>query len=467
MGIRMGEHKQATLFRSAHNRAVRVEASEADLSEDPGALVLRDVAAQMGLDDAVAKHLVDRRSTAHVVHSLPSLIRTAVLLHAHGWVDQDDADLLRHDPVFRVGVADGRGASAADRPLASQPSISRTITMLAEAPNLAGLHRVAQDAAFNDIARTVGRRVEFTIDIDSYPEVAHGHQDGAVYNAHYHDVCLHPIIAVSDTGHFLDGQMRPGNAHTAQDARQLVAPLLPRARGLGKRVWVRFDAGYVAPGFMDWLDEERVRFVGRIKSNAVLQKLAEPWADRTREAWRATPSAVQREATIELRYQAGSWSRERRIVAVLVERIDGSGELFDHLFFLVTNAALCERGSAALLAHYRKRGRAENHIGELVNVIGPKASLHELAKNEVVLLLGLVAYNLVHHVRRKLEAHLGEGVSLRRVRDRFLKAAAKVVRHARRVIVRIGRQKVAAWQTLIAALVSPTPGIATEGAAAR
>jgi hypothetical protein len=453
--VRMGEQQQGTLFRPEFNRATRIQASEAALTEDAGSLVLRQVADRLGLDDAVAEHLYDRRDVARVTHSLPSLIRTAALLFGQGWVDQDDADALRGDRAVRVAVADGGGWRAADRPLASQPTMSRLMSMLSDdAVNRDGLHAVVRKVAFRDIALAhgPGRRGELTIDFDSYPDAAHGHQEGAVYNGHYHETCLHPLIAIADTGHVLDGRMRPGNVHTAQDVIELAGPLFEDARKVANKVWARFDAGFVGPGFMDWLDQERIRFVSRLRNNAVLEREAASFVARTRAVWAASPADRPREETFEFWYRAGTWSRKRRVVAVLVERQDGDGELFDRLFFLVTNASRPTSTSAELLARYRRRGSAENHIGEFVNVIGPKISSPLLRENETTMLLGILAYTLVHHVRTRLAAHLHEGMSLQRVRERFLKAAAVIVRHARRIVVRIGEAKVRAWRTLVDAL---------------
>ena len=92
--------------------------------------------------------------------------------------------------------------------------------------------------------------------------------------------------------------------------------------------------------------------------------------------------------------------------------------------------------------------------------------MNSLRDNEVVLLLGIIAYNLVHHVRTQLARQLNEGVSLQRVRERFLKAASHVVRHARRIVIRIGEQKVAAWRALVAALDLAPPALAQEAVAA-
>lgn len=61
----MGEQQPAILFRPDVTRAVRVEASEAALSEDAGVIALRHVTDRLGLDDDVTEHLVGRvRSNA-------------------------------------------------------------------------------------------------------------------------------------------------------------------------------------------------------------------------------------------------------------------------------------------------------------------------------------------------------------------------------------------------------------------
>ncbi|QRK13563.1 transposase [Archangium violaceum] len=73
----------------------------------------------------------------------------------------------------------------------------------------------------------------------------------------------------------------------------------------------------------------------------------------------------------EWEYQAQGWSRARRVVLVVLERKD---ELFPHAFWLVTSWSKEQMPAQALLEHYRQRGTAEGHFGELMDVLAPALS---------------------------------------------------------------------------------------------
>ena len=117
--------------------------------------------------------------------------------------------------------------------------------------------------------------------------------------------------------------------------------------------------------------------------------------------------------------------------------------LVDH-FWLITSLDAESVPAADLLDHYRQRGRAEAHMGELMDVLDPALSsaprkkrhyrgrclperesrVDAFAHNEVVLLLNILAYELLHAGRCLMETATGEGWSLRRFRERVLRAAA-------------------------------------------
>ena len=69
---------------------------------------------------------------------------------------------------------------------------------------------------------------------------------------------------------------------------------------------------------------------------------------------------------LEPSYRAGSWSRSRRIVQVVVER---PGELIPRCFWPLTSMSSEEMSGEDLLALCRKRGKAEGDLGELMSVV--------------------------------------------------------------------------------------------------
>ena len=169
----------------------------------------------------------------------------------------------------------------------------------------------------------------------------------------------------------------------------------------------------------------------------------------------------------ELRYQADSWEHARRVVLVVVER---PGELFLDYFWLITNLRRNRYCGARLLGLYRMRGKAEGHMGEFMDVLAPALSSAPRAKshyqgrrleaatepqepgvraqNETLLLLNLLAYEVLHAGRCVMEQATGTGWSLRRLRERVLRVASRVVRHGRRLTFVIAQDFAPDWQRL-------------------
>ena len=148
--------------------------------------------------------------------------------------------------------------------------------------------------------------------------------------------------------------------------------VLERAeRHLCGKAAVRFDAGYPGEPLMAALEERGTHYVARVRNNAVLKRLALPAMDAV--VWDAlnngAPAGGEPRAWVrESSYRAGSWSRSRRVVQVVVER---PGELIHRCFWLLTSMSSEEMSGEDLLALYRKRGKAEGHLGELMSVVSP------------------------------------------------------------------------------------------------
>ena len=92
------------------------------LSSDAGLVLLQDPDEQLGLTRALAAVLSDPRDERRVNFTLHDLLKQRVLQIAAGYEDANDANTLRHDPIFKLLL--GR-LPASGAPLASQPTLSR------------------------------------------------------------------------------------------------------------------------------------------------------------------------------------------------------------------------------------------------------------------------------------------------------------------------------------------------------
>lgn len=472
----MGE-TQSTLFTPEFNRSIQVEARPERLTDNAGALLLREVFESLELEEFFGARLVDPRRPELITHPQIELLRSHVLLLAQGWQDQDDADLHRQDPVLRLAVSQRRGTSPLESPpegsripdgLPSQPTLSRLVRALSpDKQRLVLREGLLVPAVRRQQALREHRLRYATLDVDSLPMEVFGQQEGSQYNGHYGVRCYHPIVAlIGETGDLVDVRLREGNAHTAEGALEFILPLLDRLeRDFCQVASVRMDAGFPEEKLLSALETRKVGYVARIRKNERLKHLVEPLLAALPQSSGPEPSL----AFHELSYQADSWSAARRIVLVLQQAAD---ELFPTYFFLLTNWSAEEMPAVALLDLYRQRGTAESYLGELMSVLEPAlsstrrekshyrgeepkqryASQDPFAANEVKLLFNALAYNLMHVVRCLLQTATGKGWSLSRMLERILRVPARVLVHARRVTVVISSQTATHWQQLCSAL---------------
>jgi len=448
------------------NRSLRVESRTDRLTGDPGAVLLREILEQSGIIGWMTARLKDRRSQVDVTHDLASLIRTGVLLAAQGWRDHDDADALRHDPSFRLATSSSAGVTPLGGPgLASQPTLSRFTALMAEPSNLKVLREAVLEMAGRGIrAERGGKRARcITLDVDSAPIEVHGHQPKAEWNGHYTARIYHPLItSIAETGDMLDARLRAGNVGTADGALDIILDVVDRARKTFCDVaMVRIDAGFPSGMLLAGLEARGIDYVSRLRANPVLDRLAAPLMRRPPGRRPLEP----RMWLYELRYQADSWDKERRVILVVKERED---DLLLDRFFLVTSLDWAAKSGEEVLAHYRERGKAEGHMGELKDVLAPALSSTNRAKshwrgkkpkskaqavdafacNEVRLLIACLAYQVMHIARRAMAQATGTGWSLRRLRERVLRAGARLVISGRRMTLALSSAAAPFWALL-------------------
>jgi hypothetical protein len=463
----MGE-SQARLFEPTFNRSVKVETKDERITSDGGVLLLREADHRLGLVESVAAELYDPRRPDRIRYTLTELVRERIYGMAQGYSAQDDADRLAHDPAFKMAVWDRKGDDVIQERLASQPTQSRLVDILSRKGNREALRGALAQWTNRHLRATGDDRLvrHATVDVDSFPLTVYGRQAGGAYNGYYRETVYHPIVASLCTGGnydntrtgarlgngFIHAVLRAGNVHTSQGGKRFLRNVIQKARGMAWHFDLRLDAGFTSGENMDFLTDEKVHFVGRLKTNARLDALAEPHL--TRPAGRPPKEGYQ--WVVELGpYRADSWKHAQRLILVVVDRPDPhSGQLFlmPEYFFLVTNYRPDMRGAELLLEHYRQRGTFEDRLGEFNQAIGPHLSQAEFAENEVTFLLALLSYNLSSCLRLELETDLGGCWDLGRFRDYVLKAGGRVVKRSGRLLVYVAAAVSGFWSRLASCL---------------
>jgi len=464
----MGEASE-WLFEPTFNRAVKVCETDERITSDAGLILLREADHRLGLTEWLAGRLADPRRQDLIRYQLVELLRERLYALAQGYSTQDDADRLAHDPAMKLAAWNRPGQQPLAERLASQPTQSRLIDLLARtAGNRAALRDSLAESCERHLRATGGDHAarRATVDVDSFPIVVHGRQPGAAYNGHQRQVIYHPLVASYSVagnydstreGHrlgngFVHAILRQGQVHTAQGVKRFMQETVRKGRRLGHVLDFRIDAGYTDGATLDYLTDEKLRFIGRLRSNAVLDRLAEPHLKRPV----GRPPKGGYEEVIELGlYRAESWKHAQRVLLVIVDRPDtktGQLNLLPDYFFLVVGWTAEELDGPAALDHYRQRGTFEDRIGEFQQALRPHLSHDDFRANETLLRLSLLAFNLASMLRIEYEAAAGSCFDLGRFQRDVLKAGGRVAKHSGRLLLYVARVVTPFWEQLVACL---------------
>jgi hypothetical protein len=142
--------------------------------------------------------------------------------------------------------------------------------------------------------------------------------------------------------------------HSADGWEGALKPVIVRYRGKVWRIYFRADAAFAIPGVYECLEAERIKYAIRLPANQVLQNRI---AYLLKRPVGRPPNEVRRYYA-SFSYQAGSWSKPRRVIAKVEWHPE---ELYPRVGFIVTNMS---RPAERVVAFYNKRGTAEQWIKE-------------------------------------------------------------------------------------------------------
>jgi hypothetical protein len=362
---------------------------------------------QIGFTERLAATLRDKRHPSYIDHPLQDLLAQRIYQIASGYADGNDANSLRHDPMFKLGV--DRLPLAPEHNLASAPTFSR----LEHSIDRKDLYRLTRAFIDHFIASYPEPPAAIVLDLDHSDDPTHGQQEFAFYNHHYQNHCYLPLFIFEGTSHALvAAYLRPGTRPTGAENAMILVRLLSylRRHWPHTHILVRGDSHFATPEVIDVITSYRwTDFVFGLAGNAVLLRQAAPLIEQARRLHHQRVALAQAHGQVpptssrlydELVYGAGSWAQPWRVV--LKAEVMQAG---DNPRFVVTSL---EAPSPQMLYEdlYCARGNCENDIKAVKNDLhSDRTSATSFLANAMRLLLACAAYVLHHALRTHTLQH--------------------------------------------------------------
>ena len=406
-------------------KAVALDFAGGRLSSDAGVVLLKDIDAQLSLTRNLAAVLSDPRDPRRINFTLEDLIKQRVFQIAAGYEDANDSNTLRDDPIFKL-LLDRLPETGAS--LASQPTLSRFENRVSRPE----LYRMALELLHQFIASYASAPQVIVLDVDDTEDPVHGRQEHARYDGYYGGYCFMPLHVYEGLSGRLITTILKAKRFTGAQMLAVLKRLVKQLR----QVWphtlliVRGDSHFAYPEVMQWIEAQpSMGYVTGLTSNAVLQALAREVVEQATRAYALRGHKVTRFHST--RYQAGTWSRPRRVVIKVEVSEQGINTRF-----VVTNL---EQARTKVLYQkiYCARGQAENEIKDhKLYLKSDRTSCHRFEANQLRVLLHSAAYVLLETLRREvLKTTQWASATMETIQLRLLKLGARVQEFEDRITI--------------------------------
>lgn len=433
-------------FWKVNQQQVTVDFEGGQVVTDTGLLQLRDFEKRLGVIEQLAARFPDPRSPKYVIHSVEAILTQHVYQYLAGYFDANDAQALRHDPVFLAlneqspdeelaGLASGstlsRFAYAYTRRQAELPLDERAVLFEQRASQLervALVNRYLVDL----FVRTRRERPAYVIlDLDATDDPTHGQQLLTGFHGYYDQHQYFPLLVFDGASGFpLAAWLRPGTVHASCGAVQTLQEIVTQLRATWPDVLilVRGDSGFAMPAMYEFCERAGLLYVFGFPTNAVLKRRTDEALTAAVAKFEQSRTPVQDFLAFE-DYQADTWLRPRRVLAKVEVNEHGTNRRF-----VVTNMS----GDPQGLYHgfYVQRGKVpEQPIGELKNGLGAdRLSSHGFTANSLKFCLHVLAYAILV-LHREATAAIPEvsRANVATVRNTLFKVGALVKTSVRRI----------------------------------
>jgi DDE family transposase len=448
-------------FQDLGARDVLADFNGGRITSDAGALLLREVDAQLGLLDSFAACFTDHRDPDLIEHPLVALLKQRVFGLCLGYEDLNDHDRLRHDALMAVvvGVTDLLGEKRtrpADRgkPLAGKSTLNRLeLTPVGADGDSRYKKIVAHMGQIENYFPDVFIRQQATppariiLDLDSTDDPIHGQQLGRFFHGYYGHYCYLPLYIFAGD-HPLAAILRPSNIDASAGCLSHVERIVTRIRQAWPEVEIvlRGDSGFCREYLMRWCEAHGVHFVFGMARNKRLLRIVGKEMHQAKELFVQTkqPARVFKDFSYCTRK---SWSRSRRVVGK-AEHI--AGDKANPRFVVTSLSASAFDARTLYEEQYCARGDMENRIKEQqLYLFADHLCCETMRANQVRLYFSTVAYVVMRALR---EFGLKETPLARAqcstIRVQLFKIGALVRVSVRRVVVSL--TEAYPWRALFA-----------------
>jgi hypothetical protein len=258
-----------------------------------------------------------------------------------------------------------------------------------------------------------------------------------------------PIFGyVGEEGYLANLELRPGSDHSQKGTETFLRRTLRYARLMSEATFlVRMDAGNDSVGNIRVCREEKAHYI--IKRN-LRRETPEEWLEIARECGELQEPRRGKQVWMGERHieRPGIEEPLRMVFCVRLRTMEADGQaLLIPKIEVETYWTSLSDDVATVVELYRAHGTSEQFHSELKTDLDlERLPSGKFQTNELVLLLGMVAYNLLRLIGqeslREADAPLRKQVSRRRVRSvmqDLVYLACRLVRHARRWVLSFGK----------------------------
>ena len=227
-------------------------------------------------------------------------------------------------------------------------------------------------------------------------------QENRAYHGYYKEYCYLPLH-VTCGDELLVSYLRPSNQDNFRHSWPIMGLLIKRIRQSfpNTEIVVRADSGFMRHKFIGWLELKRVSYmIGMARNNKLLEQLkneiedVEKIYDNNNQNNSSNNTVAQYK---EFTYQAGSWKKERKIIAKIEKNYHGR-----NIRFTVTNINDNKKAKELYKDLYCQRGDMENKIKYVqLDLFGDRLSSSKYLSNSFRLMLSSLSYLLM----QKLKTH--------------------------------------------------------------